>query len=105
MLMTLSSARWMTMLIGFGISPSCVEDVGDAPAAAATTVSIERLDAVGLALQRDLEDRRRDTDAGTELLRHRLGIVLGPGIDLADALDQGVDARAGSRRRTSAIAR
>jgi ABC-type nitrate/sulfonate/bicarbonate transport system substrate-binding protein len=38
---------------------------------------VERADAVGLALEGDAQDRRRDADGGAQFLGHRVGVVLG----------------------------
>ena len=45
----------------------------------------DRLDAVGLPLQRDLDDRHRKADRRRELLGDRVDVALGPVVDLARA--------------------
>ena len=43
-------------------------------------IVIERLDPVGLPLQRNLQDRRRNADTSAELLGYGMGVVVAPTI-------------------------
>src|ERR1700722_6044500 len=80
----------------FGDEPEAVERIGDFLLIGGD-FRADRLDAPGLAAERQFQDRRGNADRGAEFVGGLIDIVLCPGVDFLDRGEDGPDGRRSGR--------